>query len=402
MEIAAGACDHDVASSTGTDRTTLSSSSEVARTSDGPRILFIGKLYAGHRTRFLNLRAHTEHDTRIRPLYREVSGRVEHGIIERIPLLSRSSTGRIRSAQEGVAALGGPRPDVIWTSAGEIVAPALLTRPRRLRTPLVLDLDWTLEQQEAFAPHYFNRAPKSGVHWHVARLQERLLWHHVSVFTPWSTWAANSLRRQGIPDSRIQVLSPGIDLDRWQPPAGRLTSVGPLRLLFVGGDFKRKGGDILLTAMRSALRGRCELDIVTHDPVEPCPGVRVHRAEPNSDLLRRLYAEANIFVMPTRAECFGIATIEAMACGLPVIVGDVGGVRDIIDHGETGWLIPPDGRALVQTIEHALAHREMLSQIGAQGRRVAEMRFDGRRNDARIVDILLDAARDRRWRPESA
>lgn len=363
-----------------------------ASTDSALQSLFIGKLYAGHRTRFLNLRAHTEYDPRIRPQYHEVSGRVEDGVIERIPLLSRGIKGRLRGALEGVAALNGPPPDVIWSSAGEIIAPFLFTRSKFIRTPLVLDLDWTLEQQETLAPHYFNRPPKRGVRLGVARLLEQLLWRRVSVFTPWSTWAADSLRRQGVQDARIHVLPPGIDLDQWQPPAaGRHPGEGPLRLLFVGGDFNRKGGDILLTAMRTVLRGRCELDIVTRDQVESGPGVRVHRAEPNSDRLRHLYKEADIFVMPTRAECFGIATIEAMACGLPVIVGDVGGVRDIVDDGETGWLIPPEGRALVQTIERALVLRETLPGVGAQGRRVAEMRFDGRRNDARVVEILLDA-----------
>ena len=71
---------------------------------------------------------------------------------------------------------------------------------------------------------------------------------------------------------------------------------------------------------------------------------RVHRAEANSPLLRQLYADADLFVMPTRAEAFGIVTVEAMASGLPVIVGDVGGGRSIVDHGKTGWLIPPRAR----------------------------------------------------------
>lgn len=358
-----------------------------------PRVLFVGKLYAGHRTRFLNLRARAERDPRIRPRYRTVSGWVDGGRIERLPLLPRGWRGRLRGATEAAAVLEAPRPDVIWTSAGEVVAPFLLAQSKSRQAPLVLDLDWTLEQQESIAPDYFGRPPKRGLRRIVARIQEQLLWQRVTLFTPWSTWAADSLRRQGVPDQRILVLPPGIDLDQWRPPtAGRHPQEGPLRLLFVGGDFRRKGGDILLAAIRTALRGRCELDIVTRDPVEPAPGVRIHRAEPNSELLRRLYAEADVFVMPSRAECFGIATIEAMASGLPVIVGDVGGVRDIVQDGETGWLVRPNLPALIQALENALAYRSALPEIGDRGRRRAKSRFDGRQNDTRVVDLLVQLA----------
>jgi glycosyltransferase involved in cell wall biosynthesis len=364
-----------------------------------PRVLFLGKLYAGHRTRFRNLRAHTERDPRIRPCYRDVSGWVEDGSIERLPLIGDGLKGRLRGAVEASALARMPRPDAIWTSAGEVLLPFLWSQVGPLRRPMVLDLDWTLAQQEAMAPHYFGRPPKTGPRRTLARLQERLLWSRVTVFTPWSSWAAASLRRQGIPDERICVIPPGIDLARWQPPpAGRRAGEGPLRLLFVGGDFVRKGGDLLISALRGALAGRCELDIVTHDAVEPAPGVRVHRAEPNAEGLRRLFAEADVFVMPTRADCFGIATIEAMASGLPVIVGDVGGVRDIVDDGQTGWLIPPDGAALVAALERALDRRAALPAMGAQGRRVAESRFDGRRNDARVVELLVDLVAARRPR----
>jgi glycosyltransferase involved in cell wall biosynthesis len=365
----------------------------VAGAGSRPRVLFLGKLYAGHRTRFENLRAHTTRDRRIRSRYRVVSGWVEGGAIERLPAIGRGLKGRLRGTAEAAALAVTPRPDAIWTSAGEVLLPFLWSQVGPLRRPMVLDLDWTLAQQESMASHYFSRPPKTGPRWTLARLQERLLWSRVTVFTPWSTWAADSLRRQGVPDERARVIPPGIDLEQWRPPpGGRRAGTGPLRLLFVGGDFVRKGGDLLIAAMRGTLRDRCELDIVTRDTVEPAPGVRVHRAEPNSDLLRRLYGEAEVFVMPTRAECFGIATIEAMASGLPVIVGDVGGVRDIVDDGETGWLIPPDGAALVAAVERAHAQRTTLAAMGEHGRRVAEARFDGRRNDERIVDLLVELA----------
>jgi glycosyltransferase involved in cell wall biosynthesis len=113
-------------------------------------------------------------------------------------------------------------------------------------------------------------------------------------------------------------------------------------------------------------------------------------------VLRDLYRNADLFVLPTRAECFGIAAVEAMASGLPVIFGDVGAARDIVDDGETGWLIEPTAEALARALEYALDRREQLPHMGRRAREVAEERFDGARNDARLVDLLLD--QHARWR----
>jgi glycosyltransferase involved in cell wall biosynthesis len=162
--------------------------------------------------------------------------------------------------------------------------------------------------------------------------------------------------------------------------------------LFVGGNFERKGGDILLDVYRSRFADRCELDIVTPEAVEGGAGIRVHRAEPNSPVLRDLYERADLFVLPTRAECFGIATVEAMASGLPAIVGDVCAARDIVQEGVTGWLVEPTGTALARALEHALEHHARLPEMGRRARIVAEHRFDGRQNDARLVDLLLREA----------
>jgi glycosyltransferase involved in cell wall biosynthesis len=366
---------------------------EITPNSAAPRVLFVGRMYAGHRVRFLNLQAHTRDDVRIRPSYRHVTGWLDGGRIERLPGLPKSAKGRARAVMEASAVATLPRPDVIWTGITEAAMPHLWAELGPLRRPLILDLDWTLEQQEQLAPVYFRRPPKQGVRYSLARLIERAFWSRVTLFTPWTTWAADSLRRQGVPDSRMHVLPPGVDLDVWQ--ASRKLPDQPaekLRLLFVGGDFERKGGQMLLDVFRSRFSDRCELDIVTPGAVEPGAGVRVHRAGPSSDVLQQLYRRADLFVMPTRAECFGIATVEAMASGLPTIVGDVGGARDIVQDTVTGWLVEPNAPALSRALDHALENRDLLPAMGRRARQVAEQRFDGRRNDHILVDLLIQEA----------
>lgn len=361
-----------------------------------PRVLFLGTTYAGHATRFENLRRNTSCDPRIRPRYRPVTGWHEGGRIERLPALPAAAKGRIRSVMESAPLAALPRPDAIWTSVSEVLEPHLWSLVGPSRRPVIYDLDWTLDQQEAWAHIYFRRRPKRGLRLALARAGERAFFSRVTLFTPWSAWAANGLRAAGVEDDRILELPPGVDLDQWHPhPELRHGEAERLpRLLFVGGDFRRKGGDLLVEACRTVFRGRCELDIVTRDPaVTPGPGIRVHAAEPNSPLLRDLYARADLFVMPSRAECFGIATVEALASGIPVIAGDVGGARSIVDPGETGWLVEPTSDGIVAGLQQALADPVRLAAMGRAARRAAERRFDGRANDARLVGILVEMAR---------
>jgi glycosyltransferase involved in cell wall biosynthesis len=360
-----------------------------------PHILFVGSLYAGHRTRFLNLRRHTERDHRISASYRHVSGWRDGGIVERFTFLPPPLRGRIRALGEASALARLPRPDAIWTSVWEVAVPYLGLMRGPLRTPVVLDLDRTYDQLESMAFDYFGREPRHGLTLAASLAWERMLWRSVTCFVPWSNWAATGLRRRGVDPTRIHVLPPGVDLEAWKTKTKWTAADQPLRLLFVGGDFMRKGGDILLEVFRSRFSNVCELDIVTHaaGSARGSARVRFHAAGPNSPELRQLFAEADLFVLPTKADCFGLAAVEAMASGLPVIMGNVGGAPDIVRHGETGWLIEPVATALAEALEAAVAQRHLLPLMGRRARADAEERFDGRRNDSRLVDVILDEVR---------
>jgi glycosyltransferase involved in cell wall biosynthesis len=185
-----------------------------------------------------------------------------------------------------------------------------------------------------------------------------------------------------------------VDLAQWPrvTPEERLAaSAGRLpQLLFVGGDFERKGGRLLLDCFERDLTGRCELDIVTQTTITPPPGVRLHTTlTPNSDELKRLYAEADIFVFPTLADCAPLAVPEAMAASLPVVTTRVGAIPEMIEDGVTGLLVAPGDRdGLRDALERLLQSPEMRVQMGASARAVAERVDDAGRNAARVLDVL--------------
>lgn len=275
--------------------------------------------------------------------------------------------------------------------------PYLWAQTGPLRRALVLDLDDTAAIRDENSHVYWARPPHTGARKALLSVQERWLFRGVTLFTPLSEWTADSLRDSGIDESRIRVSPPGIDVDAWTPrPDGDSPpSNRPVRLVFVGQDFHRKGGDLLVEALRGPLSGRCELDIVTSADVglQASPGVRVHYPPPqhNSPYIRNLYAQADLFAMPSRAEHFGFSTIEAMASGLPVMIGDVGAGREIVGDGSVGWTVPPTLQGVVDGLTMVVAAAEQLPTMGRAARRVAEQRYSAARNHGRVVDTILEA-----------
>jgi len=290
-----------------------------------------------------------------------------------------------------------PRPDVTWTAAGEVTLPWSWSQAGPLRRPLIRDLDATFDQMEATAELYWKRRPRKGVRLAASRAVERGVWRNATMFTPWSRWAADGLRAAGIPDERICVLPPGIELDYWRTAPRTAPRDRPIRLLFVGGDFERKGGPLLVDAVRASEAGTFELDIVTRDPAAADDSrIRVHRAEPEDALLQRLYRDADAFVLPTRAECFGIAAVEALAAGLPVVMGDVGGAADIVDDGRCGWRIAPTREGVEGGLAKLIAAREQLPALGAEAEAKARRSFDARDTCARLLDLIVRLGEERR------
>jgi glycosyltransferase involved in cell wall biosynthesis len=215
----------------------------------------------------------------------------------------------------------------------------------------------------------------------------------------WHQWGKQSLVEDyGAPSDKVAVISPGIDMERWNFPRHDFHS-GLVRLLFVGGDFARKGGHILLGAMRQGLGALCQLDIVTRDPVDigGVPNVRVHHGVgPNAPALIDLYAQADVFVFPTLADVLPLAIMEAMASGLPVVTTNVGAIGEQITDGVTGFLIPPDDVNALCTCTMRLAEDPTLRRgMGIAAREAAEQKFNGARNYPGVLELMKRCADER-------
>lgn len=217
---------------------------------------------------------------------------------------------------------------------------------------------------------------------------------------PYTRWAAAPLVDDcGVPPERVHVLNVGIDLERWQyAPHGEDAAPERPKILFVGGDFARKGGPLLVELFRRRFAGVAELHLVTRQPPRDLPaGAFAHTdLVPNDPRLRALYAEADLFVLPTHADMSSFAVLEAMATGLPVVATRVGGVAEFVRDGTTGYLVAPDDAAgLGARMQLLLDDPALRRRLGAEGRAVVEDEYNAAVNVPRMLDIMkaaVDAA----------
>lgn len=355
-------------------------------------LTLLGWTVAGNRTHFEIIRKVALDNPDIRPLTCEVQAYKDGGWIEALPLPA-NLRGHLRSAVQAWPAYTAPRLDAAWTSCSIPALPLALRRRIMGKPPLTITMDSTPAQLASMATHY--QQSEGGIRRRLRDTAAALLYRMADMLNPWSKWAAASLIHvYGVPPHKIEVIPPGVDLSLWHPYRRINHHNSPIQVLFVGGDFIRKGGDLLIDIFQHFFSDICELHIVTRHDIESRNGIYVHcDLKPNDAGLRALYASADLLVLPTRADCFSLATIEAMASGLPVIVSAVGGIPEIVIQGVTGFLVQPDDPiSLRAAMERLVCDPSLRQRMGAAARERAERHFDGMRNAQRLLDLVCQAS----------
>jgi glycosyltransferase involved in cell wall biosynthesis len=106
---------------------------------------------------------------------------------------------------------------------------------------------------------------------------------------------------------------------------------------------------------------------------------------------------ADLVVVPSRFEGFGLTALEAMALGRPVLATTTGGLPEVIEHGASGWLVPPqDPAQLAQAIGQLMDDAPLRQRLGAAGRTRAQQHFSLPTVTARLRDIYHRAVQARR------
>ena len=215
-----------------------------------------------------------------------------------------------------------------------------------------------------------------------------------------SHWAERELRRM-YPDcsAPIHVMPNPVPLevfDRAWPEQRRLRSNARVRFMFMGGDFPRKGGYDLLDAwVQGDFARRADLTIVTDWQIrrQIPAGVRVvHAIRGNTPEWREIWQSADVFVMPTRNEAFGLVYQEAAAASLPTIGSRLNAVPEIVVDEQTGLLVTPgDTGQLIRAMDAMSSSAEMRNRMGRAARQKIEVDADPDTHRRQIVALITQA-----------
>jgi glycosyltransferase involved in cell wall biosynthesis len=210
------------------------------------------------------------------------------------------------------------------------------------------------------------------------RSRQRQVYAGAAGFFPMSAWLARQLvERSGVPEQKVTVVRPGASaVGTISGPRG--VHEGPGRLLFVGRDFERKGGDLVLESLR-ILRDdydpRVQLTVCGPPtwPLAGAPpdGVTFAGAQTPAQVAE-LYGRHDLLVLPSRFEAFGIVFLEALAHGLPCIGRNAYAMPEIVEPGRNGELVSSDDPdELAQRVVAVLEDRPMRERVGAEREEVA-------------------------------
>lgn len=370
------------------------------------RVAFVMEQTLGHVTHYRNLRAATADRPGLSSTWLPIP--FSAGPVGRLVPLYRGNwsvraSWRARRALLAELARGPLDAALFHTQVASLFSVDVMGR-----VPTVVSLDATPVNFDSMSEHYAHRPAGTGLLDRQKYRMNRRALHAAAGLVAWSEWAKRScVEDYGVPAERVRVIAPGaapayfdVGRRRLAQPEHR-TPDRPVRMLFVGGDFARKGGPRLLEALRRPLGRPWELHVVTQQPVPATDGVIVHHGVgPNSPELLRLFEDADLFVLPSLGECLSIGLMEATAAALPVVTTDVGALAEAVRVGtadESGLIVPPGDVAPLHAALAALAgDAARRDRMGRAAHELALQKFDSRRNAVALLDVLADVVEQRR------
>lgn len=202
----------------------------------------------------------------------------------------------------------------------------------------------------------------------IGRAKKRLVQESYKLPLQWitnSTWLQNRLRSEF--NRLATVINPGVDTglfkEQIRSPQKKRLELRPITIVSVGRSLQIKGLIDLLEAMEITTRTiEVKLILITQEDLMINATFPVQIIKPSSDQdMVAIYQRADIFVFPSWYEGFGLPPLEAMACGIPVVTADCGGVRDYVQDGYNALVTPiKDPVSLADAIQK-IAYDPMLA-----------------------------------------
>lgn len=204
---------------------------------------------------------------------------------------------------------------------------------------------------------------------------EREIYKHAAFVACMSEWArASVITDYGVDASRAVLVRSAVDLPQLRDSS---PNQGLVRIVYVGNDWTRKGGDRVLRWHQEHFANRAELHLVGRRiPAVSGKNVIVHGLVDRERLMGELLPSMDIFALPTREDMTPWVIIEAQSMRLPVISSRVGAIGEMVVHGETGLLADrEDDASFIANIRQLINDAELRRRMSAAARTHAEREF---------------------------
>jgi glycosyltransferase involved in cell wall biosynthesis len=221
-------------------------------------------------------------------------------------------------------------------------------------------------------------------------LEREIYRNAAATFVRSSNVQRSVVEEYGIPGDKVNLVYAGsnakvgsvknVNIDYTQP-----------EILFVGLDWKRKGGPDLVEAFKRVHQKcpKARLTIVGAAPELHIPNCEVvGKVSPGE--LDQFYQRASVFCLPTYLEPFGIAFIEAMTARLPIVATRVGAIPDFVEDGKNGWLVEPgDIQSLAEALLNLLQNPQLCRTFGENSFQLTQNRYSWKAVGEKFKENIL-------------
>lgn len=250
----------------------------------------------------------------------------------------------------------------------------------------ILSLDYPTDSTEMLLGQTTN-ALRKKITAYILRCMYTYPSRKIDIFLPFTeTCKKELLKNYSIDSNKIRVIATYMDLKLWSPSKKEPKN----DCIFVGNNLRRKGGYFLLNVFNKYLP-EYMLTIISMDDISiSCNhNVQILKGLSREEILKE-YQQSKIFLFPTYFDQYGIVITEAMACGIPVIMRDVGGGAGLVKDSNSGIVLPYGSSELdwAQSIRGLIQDKERRVQYGINARKYAENNFLDVNNGKILKEIL--------------
>ena len=210
----------------------------------------------------------------------------------------------------------------------------------------------------------------------------------------WSNWSKRGFVEDGVDQAKVSVIPPPFHVrEETTPHAG-------CNVLFVGRDYHRKGGDVVLRAFRALGDMGCRLVYVgkvegksAREAISSDPRIK-HMERPSSrTLMEEVWPTIDVLALPTRADAFATTLVEAMARGIPVVSSRVQAIPEMVEDGVSGLLSDPgDEAGFLEDLGKLVESPEERRRMGGKAKERATSLFSPEKVNRSLMEVYLRAA----------